>query len=72
MSICHKAVCTGIFLGLALSEPARADETGVLKAIKFLGASFTRDENLPSKPVVGVNLYKRLFGKKAHGIRPLS
>src|SRR5437764_3174833 len=35
---------------------ARADEASAVKAVEYLGGKVTRDDKLPGKPVIGVNL----------------
>src|SRR5205814_4627388 len=37
-------------------EQARADEASAVKAVEKLGGKITRDDKLPGKPVIGVNL----------------
>src|SRR5438309_8637075 len=39
-----------------LSGAARADEASAVKAVEKLGGTVTRDDKLPGKPVIGVNL----------------
>src|SRR5262249_42074159 len=51
------AVGAGVLLGLlALAVAGRADEAATLKMIEKLGGSVMRDDKLPGKPVVWVDL----------------
>src|SRR5262245_32041096 len=51
------AVGAGVLLGLlALVVTGRADEAAAVKAIEKLGGKVTRDDKLPGKPVVAVDL----------------
>src|SRR5712691_11471173 len=45
-----------VMLLTCLSGAARADEASAVKAIENLGGKVTRDDKLPGKPVIGVNL----------------
>src|SRR5438874_4326071 len=52
-----RMVLVGVGLLLAcLSGAARADEASAVKAVEKLGGTVTRDDKLPGKPVIGVNL----------------
>src|SRR5437870_178159 len=52
-----RIVLVGVGLLLAcLSGAARADEASAVKAVEKLGGKVTRDDKLPGKPVIGVNL----------------
>src|SRR5437870_2879959 len=52
-----RMVLVGVGLLLAcLSGAARADEASAVKAVENLGGKVTRDDKLPGKPVIGVNL----------------
>ena len=52
-----RMVLVGVGLLLAcLSGAARADEASAVKAVEKLGGKVTRDDKLPGKPVIGVNL----------------
>src|SRR5213080_2959225 len=48
-------VCVVALLILS-SGAARADEASAVKAVEKLGGKVTRDDKLPGKPVIGVNL----------------
>jgi len=48
-------VCV-IALLILSSGAARADEAHAVKAVEKLGGNVTRDDKLPGKPVIGVNL----------------
>src|SRR5215510_11853533 len=51
------AVGAGVLLGLlVLVVTGRADEAAAVKAIEKLGGKVTRDDKLPGKPVVAVDL----------------
>src|SRR5438132_7218776 len=43
-------------LGLTCAS-VRADEASAVKAVENLGGKVTRDDKLPGKPVIAVNLY---------------
>src|SRR5437588_588784 len=45
-----------VMLLACLSGAARADEASAVKAVEKLGGTVTRDDKLPGKPVIGVNL----------------
>src|SRR5437588_249599 len=45
-----------VMLLACLSGAARADEASAVKAIENFGGKVTRDDKLPGKPVIGVNL----------------
>src|SRR5438445_10210486 len=45
-----------VMLLACLSGAARADEASAVKAVENLGGNVTRDDKLPGKPVIGVNL----------------
>src|SRR5437899_11576060 len=45
-----------VMLLACLSGAARADEASAVKAVENLGGKVTRDDKLPGKPVIGVNL----------------
>src|SRR5438552_15242740 len=45
-----------VMLVACLSGAARADEASAVKAVEKLGGKVTRDDKLPGKPVIGVNL----------------
>src|SRR5207249_4172664 len=45
-----------VMLLACLSGAARADEASAVKAVEKLGGNVTRDDKLPGKPVIGVNL----------------
>ena len=45
-----------VMLLACLSGAARADEASAVKAVEKLGGKVTRDDKLPGKPVIGVNL----------------
>src|SRR5437588_378616 len=45
-----------VMLLACLSGAARADEASAVKAVEKLGGKITRDDKLPGKPVIGVNL----------------
>src|SRR5919205_1008897 len=45
-----------VMLVACLFGAARADEASAVKAIESLGGKVTRDDKLPGKPVIGVNL----------------
>src|SRR5437660_2661929 len=45
-----------VILRACLSVAARADEASAVKAIEKLGGKVTRDDKLPGKPVIEVNL----------------
>src|SRR5881398_2547136 len=45
-----------VILLACLSGAARADEASAVKAVENLGGKVTRDDKLPGKPVIGVNL----------------
>src|SRR5438270_435213 len=51
-------VCVVALLILS-SGAARADEASAVKAVEKLGGKVTRDDKLPGKPVIGVNLTGR-------------
>src|SRR5947209_5505897 len=52
-----KTMLVGAVMLLAcLSGAARADEATAVKAVENLGGKVTRDDKLPGKPVIGVNL----------------
>src|SRR4051794_6048559 len=54
-----------VMLLACLSGAARADEASAVKAVEKLGGKVTRDDKLPGKPVIGVNLYGvNLYCKK--------
>ena len=46
-----------VMLLACLSGAARADEASAVKAVGNLGGKVTRDDKLPGKPVIAVNLY---------------
>ena len=46
-----------VILLACLSGAARADEASAVKAVEKLGGKITRDDKLPGKPVIGVDLY---------------
>ena len=48
-----------VMLLACLSGAARADEASAVKAVEKLGGKVTRDDKLPGKPVIGVNLTGR-------------
>ena len=55
------AVGAGVLLGLlVLAVAGRADEAAAVKAIQKLGGKVTRDDKLPGKPVVAVDLRSTL------------
>src|SRR5712691_8230358 len=45
-----------VMLLACLSGAARADEASAVKAVENLGGKVTRDDKLPGKPVIAVNL----------------
>src|ERR687884_2273610 len=45
-----------VMLLACLSGAARADEASAVKAVEKLGGKVTRDDKLPGKPVIEVNL----------------
>src|SRR5438094_10489545 len=45
-----------VMLLACLSGAARADEASAVKAVENLGGKVTRDDKLPGKPVIGVDL----------------
>src|ERR687885_253762 len=45
-----------VMLLACLSGAARADEASAVKAVEKLGGKVTRDDKLPGKPVIAVNL----------------
>ena len=45
-----------VMLLACLSGAAPADEASAVKAVEKLGGRVTRDDKLPGKPVIGVNL----------------
>src|SRR5438094_747126 len=45
-----------VMLLACLSGAARADEASAVKAVEKLGGTVTRDDKLPGKPVIAVNL----------------
>src|SRR5436189_124633 len=45
-----------VMLLACLFGAARADEASAVKAVEKLGGKVTRDDKLPGKPVIGVNL----------------
>ena len=45
-----------VMLLACLSGAARADEASAVKAVENLGGKVTRDDKLPGKPVIEVNL----------------
>ena len=45
-----------VILLACLSGAARADEASAVNAVEKLGGTVTRDDKLPGKPVIGVNL----------------
>src|SRR5947208_10389805 len=45
-----------VMLLACLSGAARADEASAVEAVEKLGGKVTRDDKLPGKPVIGVNL----------------
>src|SRR4051812_3775680 len=45
-----------VILLVCLSGAARADEASAVKAVEKLGGKVTRDDKLPGKPVIGVDL----------------
>ncbi len=45
-----------VMLLACLSGATRADEVSALKAVEYLGGEVTRDDKLPGKPVIEVNL----------------
>ena len=45
-----------VMLLACLSGAAWADEASAVKAVEKLGGKVTRDDKLPGKPVIGVNL----------------
>src|SRR5438132_12177720 len=49
-------------LGLTCAS-VRADEASAVKAVENLGGKVTRDDKLPGKPVIGVNLGALVMGK---------
>ena len=52
-----RTMLVGAVMMLAcLSGAARADEASAVKAVEKLGGTVTRDDKLPGKPVIGVNL----------------
>ena len=56
------SLCGVIVVGVGLLLPclsgaARADEASAVKAVEKLGGKVTRDDKLPGKPVIAVNLY---------------
>ena len=52
-----RTILVGAVMLLAcLSGAARADEASAVKAVENLGGKVTRDDKLPGKPVIGVNL----------------
>src|SRR5204862_6469332 len=52
-----RTMLVGAVMPLAcLSGAARADEASAVKAVENLGGKVTRDDKLPGKPVIGVNL----------------
>ena len=59
-----RAMLVGAVMLLAcLSGAARADEASAVKAVENLGGKVTRDDELPGKPVIGVNLGALVMGK---------
>ena len=52
-----------VMLLACLSVAARADEASAVKAVEKLGGKVTRDDKLPGKPVIGVNLGGLVPGK---------
>ena len=59
-----KTMLVGAVMLLAcLSGAARADEASAVKAVENLGGKVTRDDKLPGKPVIGVNLGGLRMGK---------
>ena len=55
-SVCGFVVALTIVCMACLSGAARADEASAVKAVEKLGGKVTRDDKLPGKPVIGVNL----------------
>src|SRR5437870_5175232 len=53
-----------VMLLACLSGAARADEASAVKAVEKLGGKVTRDDKLPGKPVIGVNLGGLVTGKE--------
>src|SRR4051812_13455620 len=52
-----RTILVGAVMLLAcLSGAARADEASAVKAVEKLGGKVTRDDKLPGKPVIEVNL----------------
>ena len=52
-----RTILVGAVMPLAcLFGAARADEASAVKAVEKLGGKVTRDDKLPGKPVIGVNL----------------
>ena len=52
-----------VMLLACLFGAARADEASAVKAVEKLGGKVTRDDKLPGKPVIGVNLGGLVPGK---------